>query len=93
MGRGPTEDPVVPLPIGSARLGRARQAILGGIGIGLRPREEVLRGVRDGSLVHVLPGWGFDPPAVSILSPPEVLKVARMQVVAEALERAARVLG
>ena len=75
-----------------------RQAILAGIGIGLRPMEEVLRGVRDGALVHVLPGWrfhilpglGVGLPPLSVLAPPGRLKVARVRVVADAFAERAR---
>jgi DNA-binding transcriptional LysR family regulator len=78
-----------------------RQALLAGMGIGLRPLEEVLRGVREGRLVHVLPRWGFHIlpglgvgfPPLTVLSPPGRLKVARVRLVADALAEAGRLLG
>jgi DNA-binding transcriptional LysR family regulator len=78
-----------------------RQAIHAGIGIGLRPMEEVLRGVREGTLVHILPGWrfhilpglGVGVPPISVLAPPGRLKVARVRIVADALAAAGRLLG
>lgn len=62
------------------------------LGIGLRPRGEVLREVAAGRLVHILPRWQFAKISVSVISAPGRLKLPRVRAVADALAEAASLL-
>lgn len=65
-------------------------ALHAGLGIGLRPRGEVLAEVQAGRLVHLLPGWTLRPMSVAIIAPPGRLRVPRVRVVADVITRALR---
>lgn len=67
-----------------------RAAVYGGVGIGFRPLGEIRREAAGGTLVHVLPGWTGSGSGVQVqlLSPPGRLRLARVRVVAEVVERA-----
>lgn len=65
-----------------------RAAVLGGLGIGLRPRGEVMRGVRAGRLVHVLPAYTYRSFPVYLVSAPGRLRLSRVRAAAELLEAA-----
>lgn len=69
------------------------EALYAGLGIGLRPGDEVRRGVEAGTLERVLPGWSFEPFSVWIVSPPGRLRVPRVAAVAEVLKRVIGRLG
>lgn len=68
-------------------------AIYAGLGIGLRPRAEVLRATAEGRLVHVLPKWHFMSYRVHLVSPPGRLRVPRVRAVATVIESVANLLG
>jgi DNA-binding transcriptional LysR family regulator len=63
------------------------EALYAGLGIGLRPADEVRRAVAAGTLERVLPAWSFEPVSVWIVSPPGRLKVPRVAAVADLLKR------
>lgn len=67
-----------------------RAAVYGGVGIGFRPIGEIRREATRASLVHILPGWlgTGSGVRVQLLSPPGRLRLARVRMVAEILERA-----
>jgi DNA-binding transcriptional LysR family regulator len=60
-------------------------ALLGGMGIGMRPRRELARLARAGTLVRVLPRYRFQPMPVALLAPEGRLRVARVRAVADYL--------
>lgn len=65
-------------------------AVQAGIGIGLRPKGEVLREAVAGRLVHVLPRWHFGLSTVHLVAPPGRLRLARVRAVATIIEAAAQ---
>lgn len=69
-----------------------RLAVYAGLGIGFRPAGEVRRESEKGTLVPVLPGWVAAGPGVrlQLLSPVGRTRLARIRVIADLLERAAR---
>lgn len=62
-------------------------AIHAGLGIGMRPRHEVLEGVKSGQLVHVLPGYDLPPMEIALVTPAGRLRVPAVRAVADALTR------
>jgi len=70
-----------------------RAALYAGLGIGVRPRTEVLQGVAEGRLVHVLPEYRWFEFPVYLVSPPGRLRLARVRAVANLLEDAIRALA
>lgn len=64
-----------------------RAALLAGHGIGLRPRGDVVREVKRGRLVHVLPSYTFHRLATYLVAPQGRLRLARVRAVAGVLER------
>lgn len=64
------------------------EALYAGLGVGLRPHEEVHRAEQAGTLERVLSGWGLAPISVWIVSPQGRMKVPRVAAVAELLKRA-----
>lgn len=69
------------------------EALYAGLGIGLRPADEVRRGEEAGTLERVLPAWSFEPFSVWIVSPRGRLKVPRVAAVADVLRRIIGRLG
>jgi len=63
------------------------EALYAGLGIGLRPADEVRRAQLAGTLEPVLPGWRFQPVSVWIVSPRGRLRVPRVAAVADLLRR------
>jgi len=63
------------------------EALYAGLGIGLRPADEVRRAEAAGTLEQVLPAWSFEPFSVWIVSPRGRLQVPRVAAVAEVLRR------
>lgn len=63
------------------------EALYAGLGIGLRPSDEVQRAEQAGTLERVLPAWSFEPFSVWIVSPKGRLKLPRVAAVAELLKR------
>ena len=68
-------------------------ALYGGLGIGLRPKGEVLRESTAGRLVHVLPRWHILSYRVHLVSPPGRLRLPRVRAVATIIESVAGLLG
>ncbi len=66
------------------------EALYAGLGIGLRPADEVHRAEQAGTLARVLPTWSFEPFSVWIVSPKGRLKVPRVAAVADLLKRVIR---
>lgn len=69
------------------------EALYAGLGIGLRPADEVRRAELSGTLERVLPAWSFEPFSVWIVSPKGRLKVRRVAAVADLLRRVIGRLG
>lgn len=65
-----------------------RDAIYSGIGIGLRPKEEVQRAKASGKLVHVLSDYHFAPVDVYALCPKDVSKTPRVATFLDAFANA-----
>ncbi len=65
-----------------------RRALYGGIGIGLRPRGEVLAEAAAGRLIHVLPEYRFESIPIHLVSPRGRTRLARVRQVAAILEEA-----
>ncbi len=63
------------------------EALSAGLGIGLRPFDEVALAQSAGTLERVLPHWSYEPIAVWLLSPPGRLQVPRVAAVAELVKR------
>jgi DNA-binding transcriptional LysR family regulator len=70
-----------------------RMAIVKGLGIGMRPRGEVLRACAEKRLVHVLPGYTFGPLPIHLVSRPGRLRLARVRAIANLLEEAISALS
>ncbi len=68
-------------------------ALLAGLGIGIRPLREVMDAARTGHLVHVLPGWRFQPMEIALVAPAGRLRVAHVRAVADMLTRRLRALA
>lgn len=68
-------------------------ALLAGLGIGIRPLREVMDAARTGHLVHVLPGWRFQPMEIALVAPAGRLRVAHVRAVADLLTRRLRALA
>jgi DNA-binding transcriptional LysR family regulator len=66
------------------------EAMLQGLGIGIRPENEVLAAAARGEWVHVLPDWGFRPIPVSLVAPRGRLRVPSVRLVADTLEATLR---
>lgn len=64
------------------------EVLFAGLGIGLRPLDEVARAEANGTLERVLPAWSFRPIPVWLVSPEPRVKVPRVAAVAELLQRA-----
>ena len=60
-------------------------ALYGGMGIGIRPADEVARASREGTLVRVLPGWRLRPMPVALLAPAARLRSPAVRLVADFL--------
>jgi DNA-binding transcriptional LysR family regulator len=63
------------------------EALYAGMGIGLRPADEVRRAALAGTLEQVLPAWSYEPFSVWIVSPKGRLKLPRVAAVADLLKR------
>lgn len=63
------------------------QALLGGLGIGIRPARELSRAVRLGSLVRVLPKHHLRPMPVALLAPKGKLELPRVRTIADYLAK------
>lgn len=61
------------------------EVLFAGLGIGVRPLDEVERAVAAGTLERVLPGWSFRPISVWLVSPQARAKVPRVAAVADLL--------
>jgi DNA-binding transcriptional LysR family regulator len=68
-------------------------ALRHGLGIGVRPKGEVLAAVARGAWVHVLPGWGFRPIPVSIVTPRGRLRSPGVRLVADTIASALAALA
>ena len=64
-----------------------------GMGIGIRPRREVLDANRAGELVHILPQWVLSPMEVSLVTPVGSLRLPHVRAVADILTRRLRALA
>ena len=69
------------------------EAMLQGLGIGIRPALEVQAAAARGDWVHVLPDWGFKPIPVALVAPRGRLRVPGVKLVADTLEQTLRQLG
>lgn len=69
------------------------EAMLQGLGIGIRPALEVLAATSRGEWVHVLPDWGFKPIPVALVAPRGRLRVPGVRLVADTLEATLRQLS
>lgn len=69
------------------------EAMLQGLGIGIRPAVEVQAAVARGEWGHVLPDWGFKPIPVSLVAPKGRLRVPGVRLVADTLEITLRQLA
>lgn len=63
------------------------EALHSGLGIALRPLEEVRRGAQGGTLEQVLPEWSLTPFSVWLVSPRGRMKLPRVAAVAQVLRR------
>jgi len=68
-------------------------ALYAGLGIGIRPRSEVMRESAAGRLIHLLPRWYFLSDRVYLVSPPGRLRLPRVRAVAAIIESIAGELG
>ena len=62
-------------------------ALHAGLGIGMRPRHEVLEGVSRGHLVHILPDYSLEPMEIALVTPAGRLRAPAVRAVADALTR------
>jgi DNA-binding transcriptional LysR family regulator len=69
------------------------EAMLQGLGIGIRPALEVQAASSRGEWVHVLPEWGFRPIPVALVAPRGRLRVPSVRLVADTLESTLKLLG
>jgi DNA-binding transcriptional LysR family regulator len=69
------------------------EAMLQGLGIGIRPTSEVTAAAARGEWVHVLPEWGFAPIAVALVAPKGRLRVPSVRLVAGVVEATLRQLA
>jgi DNA-binding transcriptional LysR family regulator len=67
-------------------------ATYAGLGIGVRPKEELADAVRRKALVHVLPGWTFGERPAYLLTTVGRRGLPRVRAVSEAIEAAVRAL-
>jgi DNA-binding transcriptional LysR family regulator len=70
-----------------------KAALYAGLGIGVRPRGEVVRASAEGKLVAVLPRWRFGSNRIHLVSPPGRMRLPRVRAVAAVIEEAARTLA
>lgn len=68
-------------------------ALLGGMGIGIRPAKELARSVRQGALVRVLPRFTLRSMPVALLAPEHRLQLPRVRAVADLLSDVIRKLA
>lgn len=68
------------------------EAMVQGLGIGIRPALEVQVAAARGEWVHVLPLWGFRPISVALVAPRGRLRVPSVSLVASTLEATLRQL-
>lgn len=66
------------------------EAISHGLGIGIRPANEVKVAAASGDWVHVLPEWGFKPIPVALVAPKGRLRVPTVKLVADVLAQTLR---
>ncbi len=69
------------------------EAMLQGLGIGIRPVAEVQAAAARGEWVHVLPEWGFKPIPVALVAPRGRMRVPSVRLVAETIEATFRSLS
>lgn len=69
------------------------EAMVQGLGIGIRPKLEVQEAAARGEWVHILPEWGFKPIPVALVAPRGRLRAPSVKLVAETLEAALRHVG
>jgi DNA-binding transcriptional LysR family regulator len=67
-------------------------ATYAGLGIGVRPEQELAEAVKRKALVHVLPGWRFGERPAYLLTTSGRRDLPRVRAVADALEAAVRAL-
>jgi DNA-binding transcriptional LysR family regulator len=67
-------------------------ATYAGLGIGVRPAEELAEAVKRKALVHVLPGWTFGAQAAYLLTTVGRRGLPRVRAVTDAVEAAVRAL-
>jgi LysR family transcriptional activator of dmlA len=67
-------------------------ATYAGLGIGIRPRSELVQATADGSLCEVLPGWQFAPMPIYLVSPRGRGRLPGVRTVAAAVTSAVQAL-
>jgi len=67
-------------------------ATYAGLGVGVRPEEELAEAVKRRALVHVLPGWRFGEQPAYLLTTVGRRDLPRVRAVADAVEAAVRTL-